>query len=93
MEKRPLALQHGGLAELDKGSLVELEAESQLVSEERIGHEEVKIVFPTVLEVLLKRTKNRVHCRELWCQRRGFEELLFKMRGAKAILSADAKRE
>lgn len=93
MEKWPLALQHGGLGDLDKDSLVERGAESQLAIEERIGYEEVETIFPTVLEVLLKRTKNRMHCREM-CQRRGFEELLFlKMRDARAILSADTKRE
>lgn len=69
-------------------------ANSQVTIEERIGHEEVEIVFPTLVEVLQKRIKNRVPCREMWFQKRGFEELLLlKMRDARPILSAIAKRE
>lgn len=60
--------------------------DSQLAFEERVGHEEQEIVIPMVLEVLLKMTKNMMHCREIWCQRRGFGELLFlQMRDTRAI--------
>lgn len=48
--------------DLDHGSLAGSGAEAQLMFEERLGHQEVEIVFPTVSEVLLKRTKNGAIC-------------------------------